>query len=266
MRKTTIAILAVFTIIATIGVASAGTIVDVNMDIDFGGIDITANGFDHSSWHPGGIGETNKFTGLGSFEGTYKVNDGSYGKLNSYINVNSKDIGADFIFEDWQDFNILSANHINNVKGYFYAHASGNDDQVAMNLKSIGSMYVWSEATNPYNKPCLRGSIIEKEVDTWQDDILKTQLYLGVSTNGIATMHNSNIWGWSNGEKGTSTTNYGGGTRTVESTGSGTFIQTAYGANYLHFNGAEAPNGGTATLTIDFTDGFNFQGYTMTAK
>lgn len=264
MRKILMVGIMAFALIATAGLVSAGKIVDVTMDV-VGTVDITANGYDHSTWHPGIIGETNRFFGLGGFSGDYTVNDGTFGKLSSYINVNSKDGGADFELYDYQDFNVLSANCINNVEGYFYAHASGNDNQVAMNLKSVGSMYVWSEATNPCSAVALRGGFIEKEVFTTQNDILKTDLYLGVSTDGVATMHNSNIWGWTNGQHGTSSTNYGGGTRSVSATGSGIYTQSVGGINSFNFNGFSSPGGGLMTMTGNFNAGFNFQ-YSMSAN
>ncbi|NIA04314.1 MAG: hypothetical protein GWP09_03100 [Nitrospiraceae bacterium] len=264
MRKTLIVGILAFAMVASAGLVSAT--VDVDMDVNDGSVDITTNGIDHSTWHPGTIGETNAFSGLGSFSGNYHANEGTYGILHSYINVNSKSGGADFEMTDHQDFNVMSANHIYNVDGYFYAHASGNDDQVAMNLKSVGSMYVWSEATNPWSAPCLRGSVIEKEVWTNQNGVSKTDLYLGVSTNGIATMHNSNIWGWYNGEHGSSSTNYGRGTRDVSATGSGTYTQSVFGANSFNFNGFNSPHGGSMIMTGTFTDGFNFNGYSMSAN
>ena len=264
MRKMIIAGIIAFVMIASAGLVSASNI-NVDFDVGSGFLDVTTNGFDHTTWHPGTIGETNTFTASGGFHGNYNVNEGSYGTLNSFINADAYSGGADFIMTDYQDFNVMSGNHEYNVEGYFMTHASGNDDQVAMNLKSVGSMYVWSEATNPYQGPALRGGLIEKEVWTNQDSVPKTDLYLGVNTDGIATMYNSNIWGWSNGEHGTSTTNYGGGTRDVSATGSGTYMQSAYGANGFNFNGFSSPGGGSMTMNGAFGDGFNFQ-YSMDAN
>lgn len=229
-------------------------IIDVDMDVNGGSIDITTNGIDHSTLHPNQVGETNTFSGAGDFMGNYHANEGSYGALGSYINVNSNVNGADFIMTDTQNFNVLSGNHNNNVIGYFYAHSSGNDNQVAMNLKSIGSMYVWSEATNPYSLAPLRGNLIEKGVSTTKDGVPKTNLFLGVATDGIVTMSNSNIWGWTNGETGTSSTNYGGGIRTVSATGNGNYYQSGFGVNSLTFNGFNF-GAGSATLGATFNGG-----------
>lgn len=238
-----------------VSIAMAGD-VEVNMDVDGGSVGIVTDGKDSTTWHPNSIGETNTFSGFGGFEGIYKAVEGVYGALNSFINVDSKEDGADFVMTDYQDFNVLSANHINNVEGYFYAHSSGNDGRVAMNLKSIGSMYVWSEATNTYSLAPLRGSVIEKGVFTTKNDIPKTNLFLGVYTNGEATMSNSNIWGWTNGETGTSNTNYGGGTRTVTSTGTGSYLQQGFGANSLIFNGFNF-GAGSAALSASFSGGMS---------
>jgi len=244
-----------------------GNIVNANMDVGFGNVNITATGFDSSTWHPGSIGQQNQLMATGGFIGTYSVNQGNYGSLNSYVNLNSYPGGADFVFQDYQDFNVLSANHTNNVEGTFYARAAGNNDQVAMNLKSVGSMYVWSEATNPYSAPSLQGNYIAKEVTTKKDGILKTDLGLSVSTDGLATMSNSNIWGWTNGETGTSSTNYSGGIRNVTATGSGQLVQFGLGTNSLTYNADYVlPGGGSATGGIvSFNNGLNGT-YSMSAN
>lgn len=233
------------------------TSVNVNMDVNGGSVDITTNGIDHTAWHPGQIGETNRFTGQGDFIGNYHSNEGTYGTLNSFVNVNGDTYGADLVMRDTQNFNVMSGNHNNNVVGNFYAHASGSDNQVAMNLKSIGSMYVWSEATDPYWNAPLRGNLIEKEVWTTKNGNTKTDLYLGIGTSGITTMSNSNIWGWTNGETGSSDTNYGGGTRSVSATGQGWITQNGFGQNYLNFNGLILNNGGSVWMNGNFNNGMN---------
>lgn len=249
----------------TISGVMAGQIINATFDVNDGIVSITTQGFDHTTWHPGQIGEINTFTGIGSYSGNYNVNEGSYGILNSYINVNANTFGADFVMTDTQNFNIMSGNHNYNVVGNFYAYASGNDNQVAMNLKSVGSMYVWSEATNPYSAPSLRGGYIKKEVWTTENSNPQSDLYLRVLTNGVATMYNSNIWGWTNGEHGSSSTNYGGGTRDVSATGTGTFKQSGFGKDSLTFNGFTFDNGGLATLMGSFDNGFTGT-YSMSAN
>ena len=251
--------LAVFFI--AIGSVSGAT-VDIDMDVNGGMVDITTNGIDHSTLHTGDIGQTNTFYGIGGFKGNYKSTEGSYGRLGSYINVDSKVNGADFVMTDYQDFNVLSGNHNYNVEGNFYARASGNDGNVAMNPKSVGSMYVWSEATN--GGIALQGSVIEKEAWTTKDSTLKSRVYLGVSTDGLASISNSAAWGFGNYESGTSTSNYNGGTRTVTATGDGIFTQIGLGANSLAFNGFDF-GAGAATLSANFVGGM-FGTYTMTAS
>lgn len=248
--------------------ASTGTHrVDSSMT-NMTGANLTFNssGKDTTFWNPGVVGQTNAFQGQGDFTATYSTStNGNYGILGSYANASSGAGGADFQMWDTQDFNIMSGNHTYNVVGNFYAHASGNDNQVAMNLKSIGSMYVWSEATNPYWQPGLQGSVIEKWVWTTQNTVLKTDLYMGVNTTGTATISNSNTWGWGNGETGTSTTNYNGGTRTVSATGTGQYNQYGYGANSLSFNGFSLPAGGSMSVIANFVGGVSGT-YSMNAN
>jgi len=218
------------------------------MDVQLGTVNTTVTGVDTSTLHTGQMGQQINLTAMGGFQGNLLVNQGNYGIVNTFVNVNSATygIGADFQLSDHQIFNVMSGNHTNNVEGYFYARAAGNNGNVDMNLKSVGSMYVWSEATNPGGANPLQGSIIEKEVWTTQDGTLKTDLGLWVNTDGLATMSNSAAWGWTNGETGTSSTNYNGGIRNVSATGTGTLSQYGYGANSLDFNcNYTMPGGGT---------------------
>jgi len=242
--------------------AIAATIVDMDIDINNGKLDLTVYGIDTSTWHNGQTGETNELQATGDFKGTYKVNSGNYGALQSYVNLAS-DTSAEFIMEDWQDFNVMSANHNYNTNGYFYSRSAGNNAE--MNIKSIGSMYVWSEATNPYWENSLKGNEIEKNAQTTQNGELITDLYMGVFTDGTAEMYNSNIWGWTNGEHATSSTNYGGGTRTVQATGNGVFVEYGYGKNSLTFNGFTFGGGSSATFSSPFAGGMSGT-YSMSAN
>jgi len=68
--------------------AFAGHIVDADFDVPGGGyLRIQATGFDHSTWHPGAIGQQNTFEGWGGFGGTYDSYDGSFGALSTYVNA-----------------------------------------------------------------------------------------------------------------------------------------------------------------------------------
>lgn len=252
-------IMAIFSVfmVAPASVHAAPPIVDMTMNVDSGVVVVNTNGIDSSTWHPGAVGQANGFAGVGGFSGTYKVYGGNYGALEAQINAASKPGGADFQFGDTLYFNVLSANHINNVIGDFSAHASGIDGNVAMNLKSVGTMYVWSEATNPYSQPALQGNLIEKGAIVTKNAVPVAQGYLLVSTNGLATIYNSNIWGWGIGETGTLTTNYGGGTRNVSATGSGVYNQAGFGQNYMTYNGFTLPGGGTLTTTGPFNSGLS---------
>lgn len=232
--------LAAFAVDLTVDGTGVGS-TSITFDVD-GTILIHADGIDGSTWHPGSIGNSNQFYGEGSFKGTYSVSQGLYGGLGAHINVDSKS-PAYFTLNDYQDFNVLSGNHTYNTEGYFTAIAAGND--ASMNLKTAGSMYVWSEATDPYSKDPLRGNYIEKYSRVDVDGATQAELNVWVNTNGSATMHNSNIWGWGIGEQGTVYTNYGGGTRDVSATGAGTLGQTGWGGNSCSYSASYTfPGGG----------------------
>lgn len=249
-------------LLSMMGIAAAVENVDVYMDVDNGVVEITTNGIDHSIWHPGSIGQQNSLDAIGNFIGTYKATEGNYGALSSYVNVNAVGAGAYISMIDEQDFNVLSANHINNVTGVFFATAAGPN--ASMNLASVGSMYVYAEATSPYYEPGLQGQFIEKGISTKQNNVTQSELYLSVNTNGIAFLSNSNIWGWSNSETGSSTTNYAGGIRAVSATGDGAYTQTGYGADSLIFNGINF-GAGSAVLLANFNGGMSGT-YSMSAN
>jgi hypothetical protein len=237
------------------------------MDVANGSVDITAKSFDTSTWHPGAVGETNTFSGLGGFQGNYTAYQGVFGSLQSYINVTSMAGGADFVMTDQQDFNVLSANHINNVIGNFMAHSSGNDDNVIMNMASVGSMYVWSES-QVYSYPGLpysglQGGLIEKSALVTANGVPTANLYMGCTTTGLAKDLTPNSWGWAIGETGSATTNYST-SPSILATGSGTYTQTGFGQNYLQFNGFVMPGGGTSSQTSSFVGGLS-GGFSMDA-
>jgi hypothetical protein len=274
--------------ITTPGTHVATTTMDV-LTTSLGDITILSEGYDvwesqcrTLPWNPDQVGEQNGFWGTstsGGWTGTYKVtSNANFGELQSFINVAAKAGGADFQMTDTQYFNIMSGNRAYNVVGNFFAHASGNDDQVAMNLKSVGSAVVWSEATNNitgFPGPGLRGNWIEKEVWVKKGGVPMTDLYLGVSTNGIASIANVGAWGFDNRDSGIlSSTNYNrpynDGSRTVSATGAGQLIQTGFGLNSLTFSGTYTfPGGGSTSLTtpggFDFNNGmsgtYSMEGY-----
>jgi len=244
------------TALMVLGLATMGMAVDLKVDgtgvtsatvdfsVDNGWIDIVARGIDASTWHPGTLGNENCFLGGGWFEGTYSVSQGLYGELAARINTDSKS-PASFELWDYQDFNVMSGNHTYNVEGYFYAKASGTTTPVAMNLKTAGSMYVWSEATNPYWKDALRGNYIEKYSRVEVGDVTQVELDIWVNTDGSAMMSNSDIWGWGTWESGTTSTHYSGATRNISATGSGTGSQSGWGANIFNYsNDYTFPGGG----------------------
>lgn len=226
----------------------------IDFTIGDGSLSIVAWGIDTSSWNPGELGNRNEFYGEGSFTGTYSVSQGTYGGLAARINVDSSSY-AEFYFDDYQDFDVLVANHYHGIEGWFGAYAEG--DGATMNLKTAASMYVWSEATNPWSADCLGGNFIGKYVRVEDDDVLQAHLSIEIETDGYATMSNSNSWGWATYESGSATTSYGGGTRTISATGDGFYLQEAVGLDYLEFNGFEMLGGGNAESWAFFNDGFS---------
>lgn len=238
-----------------------------NMNTNWAGIgnlSITTNGIDSSTWHPGQTGQINTFMGSGDFAASIRANSGNYGALGTYVNASTA-TGAAFLMTDTQNFNILSANHNNNVVGNFAAGASGTN--AAMNMKSIGSMYLWSEATDPYSAAPLQGSSIFKQATTTKDSVQIAGLYVGVSTTGTATMSNSNIWGWGISENGNAYTNYGSGTRNISSTGAGTLSQNGFGANNFSYNANYTMPGGGSVVPGGFLFNNGISGtYNMSAQ
>ena len=241
-----------------VAVAPAAFATDFSATFNIGGqFSATYTSTDSSTWHPGAIGEQTTFTGQGGFSGIMTATTGDYGSTFSTINACSNPGGgAQFTFSDYQNFDVLSANWDTHVEGYFQAGASGSDAQ--MNLKSVGSMYCWSEATEPYWNPELQGGYICKEVSTTQNGAPLADLGFQLwSSTGTATLSNGNIWGFGTDAYGTSTTNYGGGPQSLSAGGSGQYTQGGFGNNYFDFNGFVMPAGGSMNLQGQFANGFN---------
>jgi hypothetical protein len=138
------------------------------------------------------------------------------------------------------NLDVLSANHIYGLEANFSAIAAGTNAE--MNLKSIAwgaSPGGWQEATNPWSAPPLQGQWIQKQLMLEKNDVAIAGLLLDVSTDGTATMSNSNIWGWGvkeNGGAGQATTHYSSSaTQSVSATGAGILTQSAFGVNSLTF-------------------------------
>lgn len=246
---------------------SGVTTTTIDFDVDSGSINITASGIDTSVYHTGSVGQRNTFLGSGDFIGTYSVSQNQYGALDARINTDASS-WASFDFEDYLDFDVLSGTVTHNEEGWFGAFASGNG--ATMNLRSVGSMYVWSEATNPYWEDPIGGNTIEKWALLTESGVWQGYLDILVITSGYATMDNSNIWGWGIHEtdytgQGRAFTNYAGGTRTITATGSGYFYQEGYGKDYLNFNGIEFLGGANMILSGPFSGGLSGT-YSMLAK
>ena len=261
----TLAVLASLLIGST--VLAADPIVSVTATTPNGELIVTVTGIDTSTFHPGEIGQVDIFTASGGFTADFSVSAGVRGGLYSTVNAEGAyGTGATFQFISCQDFDVLVANHNHGVEGTFQAVATSTTNVVAMNMKDAGTMYVWSEATNPYSAPVLLGQYILKSSVLEQNDILQAFLVASVETTGVATMNNSNIWGWGIYENGSLSTNYNGGTRDVLAVGDGAFVLQGYGVDDLNVTGSittggstvtttyPAPGGGAITLIMNFLD------------
>jgi len=216
----TLAMLASLLIGSTVLAADPIVSVDVVSPGD-GDVTITTTGVDSSTWHLGEVGEVNTFDATGTFVVSYDSYVGNYGALSTYVNASSPTSAA-FTMTDTHDFNILSANHSYDTEGTFTAVASGT--AASMNIGSIGSMYLWSEANYPYSTPALQGSNISKSYSMYTDDALTAMMVVGATTTGIAVMDHSNQWGFGSGEVGSidgskSSSNY------IVAVGTGTYQQ-----------------------------------------
>ena len=266
-------LMAAMTVFALGGMASAGQIGNVQFDIQSGSLSSTLSSYDNTNLHPGVLGETNTFTGVGGFKGSDIAYEQTYGSQSTYVNANGVASngylnGANLKTVDDIHFDITSGNHENGINSEFTAIAQGSasadpTQNVGMNLKSVGSMYVWGEATNNYWLPPVQGQYIAKEVETTGPNTY-ADLVLSVGTTGVATMSNSNIWGWGADETGTATTNYAGGVRSLSSTGAGNYVQFGQGENTLTFNLLNMPGGGIFSTSGIFNNGltgtYNMQG------
>jgi len=220
---------------------------------------LDAQAVDTSTWHPGVVGNSNTFDAVGEFQGSFHAAVVGYGGLDTQVTATSaygSNAGANFVYTDTQDFDVLSANWNRHVTGNFYAHASGSDGNVYMNLDTAPSMYVWSEAGG-YGD-VLRGTVIEKEVWTEIGGAVTADLYVGVFTGpgGVASMQNSASHGWSTAvgydTYGHVTTNYAGGTRTVSATGYGYAAAGGFGNDGFTWDPKFTAIGGGSTGTDPF--------------
>lgn len=268
--------IAMVMLFAVSGVALAtDPIVSVDIVSPGGGdVTVTTTGKDASTWHPGQVGEVNTFRAEGGFTASYDAYTGNYGALNTFVNASST-TGARFTMIDTHSFHILSANYAVGTVGTFKALAESLTN-VAMNLKSIGSMYVWSEASN--GGVGLSGTHIAKQYDmNTGGPLTATMTIEAYATNG-ASISNSAAWGFGGWESGTISTNYNGGTRSLTASGIGSYMQyvnagiNATSNASMSIDGtpvvvnASLPAGGAATIIANFLNGFTANPYIVTAK
>ena len=225
----------------------------LTFDMNSGIITVQNDGNDASTWHPGAIGQSSGFVAVGDVIGTYDSTEGVYGKLATYVSAYTDVGGGMFHATDYMNFNVLSANHNYNTEGYFTAHAEGA--YAEMNMKFIGSMYVWSEADDGGINN-LVGQNIYKTADVYQNNVCEGSIGIGIVTDGQAYMDNQNAWGFGIGEHGTVTADYNSGVNYIGSTGTGIYTQTAFGKDYLEFNGIVLNGGGSASIIGGFTGGY----------
>jgi len=266
--------LAIVMLVSLAGAAlAADPVVSVDATSPGGGtLVVTATGVDTSTWNPGSVGQTNTFTALDSFTASYNAYSGPYGRLNTYVNAGTT-TGGTFTMVDTQDFNILSANHNYNTVGTFVAGASGVT--AGMNLKSIGSMYCWSEASN--GGVGLYGESIGKSYDMLTNSVLTSTMLIQANATGGASISNSAAWGFGANENGTITTNYNGGTRLLMASGIGNYTQyvssTTNLASSVALNADGTPviinatmPGGAMSIIANFLNSFTANPYAVTAN
>lgn len=242
--------------------------VDLDFDINSGIITILHTGEDASTFHPGQVGQSNYFTASGDVIGTYDSLDastvgGTFGGLHTTINAYTDQGGGTFTVTDYQDFNVLSGTHIYDVEGYFAAGASGS--YAAINMDIHPSSYVWSEHDS--GGPVLVGQSIYKHSWVTQDDVSQGEIYIGMTTTGQAQMWNDAQWGFGIWETGSVSADYSSALNLnhLSATGTGTYLQTAFGNDYLEFNGIILNSGGSASIFGGFTEGYTGT-YTMSGN
>jgi len=254
---------------------AADPVVSIDVTSPGGGItDITVTGVDSSTWNPGSTGQTNNFRAEGAYTVSYDSYAGIFGKLSSYVNASST-TGAIFKMIDTHDFDILSANHNYGTVGTFTAEASG-PTTVDMNIGSIGSMYVWSEANYPSWSPPLQGTFISKQYDMLTNNILTATVDVVAYATGGAVLSNSAQWGFGANENGTVRSSLS--TTSLAASGAGTYTQYASASSNVVSNAAmnvdgtpvvvntTLPAGGAASIVANFLNSFSANPYTVTAK
>jgi len=226
--------------------ASAATIFTGTFDVNLGAAHFTVNSLDTSTLHTGAIGSTTMYDMVGGFHGDVTVNSGGfYGTQGAYYHLQAYPIGADLMVRASQDFHITSGNWPVTTVAFYTAHAAGPDQNTMINGAYSASMYVGSEATNPYWLACLQGAVIEKEGYITTGGIQTAYAYIGVAAT-LASFSNSNIWGMGFSADGTVTTHYDGlgNVRTYSATGPGQVTVDGFGSTL-----------GTVALTLTTSGG-----------
>lgn len=262
----------------------AGSSLDTSFHVPGGDVDIDARGYSGWSYQAGKLASRHTFHGEGDFSGSFSTNSRetnlhkTHGYLSSYVNVESNSL-AWFHLYGMQDFDVSSGNHNKNTVGEIEAYAFGSD-KAEMNLKLTGSMYIYKDATNPWNKNPVYGEGSDYDVyhltrttdkgadgqfGTGDDSIIGfgiTEFWRDTSTHGTgtgsATFSYSNIWAHYTDEDGNMDIPGGGSaSMTATATGTGDYYQKGYGRNNLVYNGFSMPGGGSMTTMGTFYGGFS---------
>ena len=292
MKNKIIGLMAVMmAVVMGMGMVSADTDIDIGADLDTGSsldtsfyvpggtVDIDIRGYSSWSYQAGNLASRHTFHGEGDFKGDFDTSShGTHGYLSSYVNAESNG-QAKFTVYGMQDFDVSSGNHNRNTVGEIEACAFGSD-KAEMNLKLVGSMYIYKDATNPWNKNPVYGEgsdydvyhltrITDKGADgqlgTEDDSVIGfgiTEFWRSTSTHGTgtgsATFSYNNIWAHYTDEDGKMDIPGGGSeSMTATATGTGSYYQEGYGKNNLVYNGLSMPGGGLMITKGTFYDGFS---------
>ena len=255
MKKILLTGLTVFALIAMSGFVSAETIVNIDMDIESGFIDINADsdlGTDEEA--------RSHFIGIGGFAGNYNANTDQTDELmDSLISVSTKGTAPRSRFEFESTHNLGSRNH-NTHKMVFSSWVEGTDATMDMYLDN--SPYQ-SQAERVSGSPMLTASdvssfgmgftLANSERDDSYTNALSDISLIGMGSGSLGKTK----WGSNHLARGIGYNQNAIDIRSgeVKATGSGTFSQYAFGDNSLEMNGFIFGSG-NGLFTAHYGDSF----------
>jgi len=242
-----------------IGIATAETSVDVNMDVDIGEVEISADNTEAGS----------HFYGIGGFSGNFNSVETLVNYLDTNVLVEST-TGANLFFNGFQELSGYTNNKVT-----FESFAGG--DTALMNNRFDNSHYVVQLARVDTSKDFLSASGSNYGIG-WRNaisDDADESSYAQVELYGDGTgVFDTNQWhptsigryGWGSPDSisAPDIQGYYTPTNTVSATGNGQFVQSGFGENSLEMNGFIFGSG-TGTFTAIFNGGFS-GAYTIRAK